>query len=210
MKWRNHMITGYALAYALTGNYAISLISLPMSIMPDIIEHIPKVKYLKQQFLSHSIIVWGALSLIAYIISPVGGLPAVTAAATGAISHLLCDKFLWRLNQLPALRYLKVRSAIECIIALAAAILTLWYRPVEIPSAEDVLRYAQGIIYHFTDLRFADRVISILPYNVMAIVSLGVAVWMIIFRDLVTYGMGVIVLAVVLFFIGQALALPIP
>jgi hypothetical protein len=33
---------------------------------------------------------------------------------------------------------------------------------------------------------------------------------MIIFRDLVTYGMGVIVLAVVLFFIGQALALPIP
>jgi len=210
MKWRNHMITGYALAYALTGNYAISLISLPMSIMPDIIEYIPKVKYLKQQFLSHSIIVWGALSLVAYIISPVGGLPAVTAAATGAISHLLCDMFLWRLNQLLAVKYLKVRSAIECIIALAAAILALWYRPVEIPLAEDVLRYAQGIIYYFTDLRFADWVISVLPYNVMAIVSLGVAVWMIIFRDLVTYGMGVIVLAVVLFFIGQALALPIP
>ncbi len=204
------MITGYALAYVLTGNYAISLISLPMSIMPDIIEYIPKVKYLKQQFLSHSIIVWGTLSLIAYIISPVGGLPAVTAAATGAISHLLCDMFLWRLNQLLAVKHLKVRSAIECIIALAAAILALWYRPVEIPSAEDVLRYAQGIIYHFTDLRFADWVISVLPYNVMAIVSLGVAVWMIIFRDLVTYGMGVIVLAVVLFFIGQALALPIP
>ena len=204
------MITGYALAYALTGNYAISLISLPMSIMPDIIEYIPKVKYLKQQFLSHSIIVWGALSLVAYIISPVGGLPAVTAAATGAISHLLCDMFLWRLNQLLAVKYLKVRSAIECIIALAAAILALWYRPVEIPLAEDVLRYAQGIIYYFTDLRFADWVISVLPYNVMAIVSLGVAVWMIIFRDLVTYGMGVIVLAVVLFFIGQALALPIP
>src|SRR5271157_5146300 len=90
MKWKNHQVVGYALAYAATGDLLSSLVSLPMSVLPDAIEGVPKLKFLEHRGRSHNVLLWGAFCLIAYLAFP-SHRTSVTAAITGLASHFLCD-----------------------------------------------------------------------------------------------------------------------
>ena len=214
MKWTNHQVVGYALAYAVTGNLLLSLVSLPMSIMPDAIEGGPTLKLLKHRSWSHNVLLWGALSLLAYFTLP-SHRPLVTAAIVGVASHFLCDSLtmsgipIWK-NKALRLKLFETGSVAEYLVAYATLAAVFYYEQFyldqsQIPSIEDALEEAKHLFYVLTQPHFARWLISVLPYNLIACTALVVAVWMIVFRELFTFGVGIIVMAIVLFFIGQSM-----
>jgi hypothetical protein len=214
MKWKNHQVVGYALAYAVTGNLLLSLISLPMSVLPDAIEGVPKLKFLKHRGWSHNVLLWGALSLMAYFAFPPHR-PLVTAAIIGVASHFLCDGLtmsgipIWK-NKALTLKLFVTGSVAEYIIAYGTLAAAFCYRQFyrgqsQIPSMENALEEVKQIFYVLTQPHFASWLISVLPYNLIACTALVVAVWMIVFRELFTFGVGIIIMAIVLFFVGQSM-----
>ena len=214
MKWKNHQVVGYALAYGLTGNLLLSLVSLPMSVLPDAIEGVPKLKFLKHRGWSHNILLWGALSLLAYLAFP-SHRPLVTAAIIGVISHFLCDCLtmsgipVWK-NKTAKLGIFQTGSAAEYIVACGALAAAFCYRNLylgdpQVYSLEYALEEVKQIFYVLTQPHFASWLISVLPYNLIACTALVAAVWMIVFRELFTFGAGIIIMAIVLFFVGQSM-----
>ncbi|MEN6317933.1 MAG: metal-dependent hydrolase [Syntrophaceae bacterium] len=214
MKWKNHQVVGYALAYTVTGNLLLSLISLPMSILPDAIEGVPKLKFLRHRGWSHNVLIWGALSLLAYLAFS-SHRPLVTAAIIGVISHLLCDFLtisgipVWK-NKTAKLNLFQTGSAAEYVVAYGALAAAFYYRNLYLGEFQRyTLEYAieevKKIFSMLTQPHFARWLISVLPYNMIACTFLVVAVWMIVFRELFTFGVGIIVLSIVLFFVGQSM-----
>ena len=214
MKWKNHQVVGYALAYAVTGDLLLSLISLPMSVLPDAIEGVPKLKFLKHRGWSHNVLLWGAFCLIAYFAFP-SHRTLVTAAIIGLASHFLCDCLtmsgmpIWK-NKALKLKLFVTGSVAEYIIAYGTLAAAFCYRQFyrgqsQMPSMENALEEVKQIFYVLTQPHFASWLISVLPYNLIACTALVVAVWMIVFRELFTFGAGIIIMAIVLFFVGQSM-----
>jgi hypothetical protein len=214
MKWKNHQVVGYALAYAVTGDLLLSLTSLPMSVLPDAIEGVPKLKFVKHRGWSHNVLLWGALGLIAYFAFPPHR-TLVTAAIMGLASHFLCDCLtmsgtpIWK-NRVLKLKLLVTGAVAEYVIAYGTLAAVFCYRQFylrqpQIPSMENALEDVKQIFYVLTQPHFASWLISVLPYNLIACTTLVVAVWMIVFRELFTFGTGIIIMAIVLFFVGQSM-----
>ncbi|HET6460269.1 MAG TPA: metal-dependent hydrolase [Syntrophales bacterium] len=214
MKWKNHQVVGYAVAYVVTGDILSSLISLPMSVLPDAIEGMPKLKFLKHRGWSHNILLWGALSHIAYLVFP-SHRPLVMAAIIGLASHFLCDCLtmsgvpIWK-NKVLKLRLFVTGSVAEYVIAYGTLAAAFCYRQFYLgqsqgPTMENAMEEVKQMFYVLTQPHFASWLISVLPYNLIACTALVVAVWMIVFRELFTFGTGIIIMAIVLFFVGQSM-----
>jgi hypothetical protein len=213
MKWKNHQMVGYGLAYAVTGNFLLSMISIPMSVLPDAIEGVPKLKIFKHRGWSHNILLWCAISVLLLFWGYYDEhLVLAIAAIMGPISHLLCDAFstsgipLWKNKTLKGELY-SVGSTGEYLIAIGTLAAAFFYRSLFLEGPTAQIEYAmeetQNIFYLLTQPHFATWFISILPYNLIAIAALIVAVWMIVFREIFAYGIGIIFLSIVLFFVGQ-------
>ena len=233
MKWRNHEAIGYALSYAVTGNLILSLVSIPMSIFPDIIEGSPQWRLVKHRGWSHNVILW--ILLCAFLGILAWNIPrartVLIVMIIGSFSHIICDAItitgvpIWE-NRYVALGLFRMGSPVEYLLAFLVVFSCfgfqhIVYHQLQVPSINEAMDddeleaciklineamdEIRYIFYVLTQPHFASWLISVMPYNILSVIALVVGVWMTVFRGLHSFGMSMIVVAIALFFYGQSI-----
>jgi len=113
-------------------------------------------------------------------------------------------------NEVLSLRLFPSGSPVEYFIAFVTLVSAFGFRhfyfhQLQIPSVNEAMDEIRYIFYVLTQPHFASWLISIMPYNILSLIALVVGVWMAVFRGLHSFGMGLIVIAIALFFYGQAI-----